>query len=123
MTSNLEQFAAAWVDAWNARDLDAVLLHFRDQIIFSTPKAVDVIGPTVVGVTSLRAYWERALSQITTLHFTIHRTLWDPKRRELSIIYDREINGRRDRALELLTLDDQGMVTRAEVFYGVTPTA
>lgn len=122
MTSSLDQFAAAWAAAWNEGDLDAVLLHFREQVVFSTPKAVDVLGhPTVIGVVALRAYWEQALRQITRLRFTVVRTLWDPTRRELSIIYDREVNGRQDRALELLTLDDQGMVTRGEVFYGVIP--
>ncbi len=122
MTSNPDRFASEWAAAWNARDLDRVLRHFREQVVFSTPKAVDVMGqPTVTGVGPLRAYWERALSRITTLHFTVVRTLWDPVRQELSIIYDREINGQRDRALELLALDAQGMVTRGEVFYGVIP--
>ncbi len=124
MTTSHDHFATTWAAAWNARDLEAVLRHFRSNVTFSTPTALAVVGqPTVVGVDALRDYWSRALARITDLHFTIVRTVWDPTRRELGIIYDREVNGRRDRALELLRLDDEGMVTAGEVFYGVIPTS
>lgn len=115
-------FASAWAAAWNARDLDAVLAHFTDGVVFSTPKAVDTVGqPTVVGIPAVRAYWEKALGKITSLRFTVVRTIWDPERREIGIIYDRQVNGRQDRALELLGLDDRDRVNCGEVFYGVIP--
>jgi hypothetical protein len=115
-------FAAQWAAAWNARDLDAVLAHFDGNVVFSTPKAMDAVGrPTVVGIPAVRAYWEKALTLISSLHFTVVRTVWDGERRELGIIYDREVNGRRDRALELLGFDHDGRVNRGEVFYGVIP--
>jgi SnoaL-like protein len=119
-----ESFAREWAAAWNRRDLDAILAHFTDKVVFSTPKAIDAVGrPTVYGKTALRAYWEVALARITTLHFTVVRTLWDDERRELSIIYDRQVNGHRDRALELLALTPNDLVASGEVFYGVVPAA
>lgn len=115
-------FAASWAAAWNARDIEAVLRHFTDDVTFSTPKAVDTVGqPTVTGIPAVRAYWTKALGMISSIRFTVVRTLWDARQRELSIIYDREINGRQDRALELLGFNDAGMVDRGEVFYGVIP--
>jgi hypothetical protein len=117
-------FASAWAAAWNRRDLDAVLSHFAEGVVFSTPKAVDTVGrPTVVGIPAVRAYWEEALTLITGLHFTVVRTIWDVERREIGIIYDRRVNGREDRALELLRLDGQGQVDRGEAFYGVIPSS
>lgn len=117
-----DAFAREWAQAWNARDLDRVLAHFSDAIVFSSPKAVDAVGqPTVHGKPALRAYWERALTQISALEFIIVATMWDPSFRRLAIIYDRKVNGRADRAIELLTLNPGGLVTSGEVFYGVAP--
>lgn len=124
MTFDALRFASEWASAWNARDLGRVLAHFEESVTFSTPKAVDTVGrPTVTGKAALRAYWETALSRITSLTFTVDRVIWDPVGREIGIVYDREVNGSRDRALELLRLDDSGRVVSGEVFYGVVPTA
>ncbi|HSE65560.1 MAG TPA: nuclear transport factor 2 family protein [Gemmatimonadales bacterium] len=118
-----DAFAREWAKAWNARDLDRVLAHFSEAIVFSSPKAVDAVGqPTVRGQPALRAYWERALTQISTLEFMVAALIWDPAARRLAIIYDRKVNGRSDRAIELLTFDSQGLVAAGEVFYGVSPT-
>lgn len=119
---NPTAFATAWAAAWNARDLDSVLAHFADDVVFSTPKALDVVGrPTVRGKAAVRAYWEAALGRITHLRFEVVRTTWDPAAAELAIIYDREINQGRDRALELLRFGPSGLVVSGEVFYGVIP--
>ncbi|HSE67792.1 MAG TPA: nuclear transport factor 2 family protein, partial [Gemmatimonadales bacterium] len=82
-----DAFAREWAEAWNARDLDRVLAHFSDTIVFSSPKAVDAVGqPTVRGKPALRAYWERALTQISALEFIIVAALWDAPFRRLAII-------------------------------------
>ncbi len=117
-----DTFARDWAAAWNRRDLEAVLAHFTEDVVFSTPKALDAVGrPTVQGKAALRAYWEKALSKITTLQFTVVRSVWDSTHRELGIVYDREVNGHRDRALELLAFTSDGMIASGEVFYGVLP--
>ena len=119
-----EVFARDWAAAWNRRDLDAVLAHFTEDVVFSTPKALDAVGrPTVRGKVALRAYWETALAQITALHFTVVRTIWDSINRELGIVYDREVNDRRDRALELLAFTADGLIASGEAFYGVLPVS
>ena len=115
-------FATRWAEAWNRRDLDAVLRHFDDRVVFSSPKALDVIGaPTVVGRGNLGDYWRAALSRIDQLHFSVDRVLWDARRSELAIIYDRHVNGHRDRAIEMLRFNAMGAVVSGEVFYGVQP--
>ena len=30
-------YAQGWADEWNARDIDAVLTHFDEDVIFSSP--------------------------------------------------------------------------------------
>lgn len=122
MTLSPADFAAAWAEAWNCRQIEVVLAHFADEIEFTSPVAVAVTGaPTMRGKPALRAYWEKAMAQVTLLRFTVVRTVWDPVGRELAIIYDREVNDQRDRALELLRFDQAGQVVSGEVFYGVRP--
>lgn len=115
-------YAHRWAEAWNGRDLDAVLEHFEDEVVFSSPKALEAVGaPTVRGKRALRAYWVTALRSVNSLHFTLRRVLWDPDASELAIVYDREVNDRHDRAIEVLHFGPSGRVDRGEVFYGVAP--
>jgi len=117
-----EAFARRWADEWNRRDVEAVLAHFEDGVVFSSPKALETVGvATVRGVAGLRAYWHAALSQVTALRFTLVRVIWDAGRKEAGIVYDREVNGRCDRAVEVLQFAPSGLVVRGEVFYGEHP--
>ena len=60
-----------------------------------------------------------ALQPVKSLRFTLVRVIWDPDASELVIIYDREVDGRGDRASEILQFGLGGRVVRGEVFYGV----
>ena len=31
------EFAARWAAAWNRRDVEAVLAHFHDDVVFTSP--------------------------------------------------------------------------------------
>jgi hypothetical protein len=115
-----ETFAAQWAEAWNGRAVEAVLEHFHDDVVFTSPTALAVVGsPIVRGKPALRAYWTAALSRITSLRFTLDRVVWDPARRELAIIYTPDIDGQSKRVSENLTFDEHGQVVSAEVFHGV----
>jgi len=114
--------AEQWIADWNRRDLPAVLAHFEDDVVFTSPRALAVVGvPTVHGKAALRAYWTKALASITSLRFSLDRIAWDPLTSELAIYYEREVGGRRDRAAEVLRFGGSGRVSSAEVFHGVLP--
>ncbi len=69
-----ESFAREWIAGWNARDLDAILAHYAEDVIFSSPKAQEITGaPRVVGKTALAAYWRAALDRSPQLHFDLER--------------------------------------------------
>jgi hypothetical protein len=119
-----EEFAARWAEAWNRRDLDAVLAHFHPDVVFISPTALAIVGTPIVRATqALRAYWTEALGRISSLQFTIDRVVWDPVRRELAIIYTSTINGGTKRVSENLTFNENGKVVAAEVFHGVAGAA
>jgi ketosteroid isomerase-like protein len=117
-------YAVQWAEDWNRRDLEAILGHFEDDIVWSSPKAVRVAGvPTVYGKAAVREYLTFALKDVKVLRFTVDRIIWDPHSGELSIIYDRDLDGQCDRASETLHFAASGKVDRGEVFYGVIPQA
>ena len=119
--TDAELFAAEWAEAWNRRDVEAVLAHFRDDVVFGSPTALAVTGsPVVHGKDALRAYWIRALANIGSLRFSVVRVLWDPSLRELAIIHVAEFDGRARTASENLVFGEDGRVAKAEVFHGIS---
>ena len=121
--SDAEKFAEEWARAWNRRDVEAVLAHFRANIIFASPTALAVTGsPVVHGKDALRAYWTKALARTGSIRFSVLRVVWDAASRELAIIYHADIDGRSGTVSENLIFDDDGLVATAEVFHGV-PTS
>jgi len=73
-TPDREAFADAWVRAWNAHDVEAVLAHFHDDVVFTSPVAARVVpesGGVVRGKPALRDYWTAALMLSPDLHFEL----------------------------------------------------
>jgi hypothetical protein len=68
-----DAFAAAWRDAWNAHDLEVLLAHYTDDVVFTSPAAQRIVGGdgVVRGKDSLRSYWRTALELIPDLHFEV----------------------------------------------------
>ncbi|CAM5741348.1 nuclear transport factor 2 family protein [Mycolicibacterium aubagnense] len=72
-----ESFARDWYDAWNAHDVEAVLAHFHDDAVFTSPVAARVVpesGGVVRGKDALRRYWFTALAALPDLHFEVVAT-------------------------------------------------
>ena len=67
-------FATEWCAAWNAHNLDRVLAHFDEDVIFTSPVAASLFpetGGTLRGKAALWSYWEEGLRRIPDLHFTV----------------------------------------------------
>ena len=71
-TPDPNRYADQWVRAWNAHDIEAVLDHFSDDVVFTSPVAARVVpesGGVVRGKAALRDYWTTAISQQANLQF------------------------------------------------------
>ncbi len=113
------ELASHWVASWNARDVEAVLGHFHDDVRFTSPKAATITGNAVVsGKSALRAYWTAALSKITSLRFTLDRALFDDASGTLTIVYRAELNGQSNRACEFLRFGSGHQALEGEAMYG-----
>jgi hypothetical protein len=67
-----ESFAREWVDTWNQRDLKAILSHYAEGVVFTSPFIVKVMNDpngTVKGIQKLRHYFERVLKLYPDVRF------------------------------------------------------
>ncbi|MEO9180072.1 MAG: nuclear transport factor 2 family protein [Acidimicrobiales bacterium] len=69
-----ERFTAEWLDAWNSHDLERILSHFTDSVVFTSPVAIKVLNEsdgTLRGKAALRHYWSVGLERNPQLHFEL----------------------------------------------------
>lgn len=74
MGIDVEKFCEQWVQAWNAHDVEGVLDHFDDVVVFTSPIAAQLLPVTqgrVDGKQALRDYLMSALREYRDLHFTV----------------------------------------------------
>lgn len=74
MPSDPVDFCRRWAAAWNARDLDAVLAFFHEDITFTSPFAAEWLpesGGVIRGKHLLREYWSIGLARLPDLRFEV----------------------------------------------------
>ena len=73
-TALAQQFASDWLDAWNAHDLEQILSHFTEAVVFTSPLARQLVegsNGVIRGKEELRSYWSEGLRHNPDLHFDI----------------------------------------------------
>ena len=121
MTNELElqarSFARDWIDAWNSHDLDAILSHYADDVVLTSPVAAKLLGDPsgrVEGSAALRAYFRRGLEAYANLHFE----LLDVMQGLSSVVLCyRNQNG--TKTAEFMELSREGKVVRVVANYSV----
>ncbi len=114
-TSFANHFAAEWVAAWNAHDLERILSHYADDFEMTSPVIIQLAGEpsgTLKGKAAVGAYWARALQLIPDLKFELLSVLVGVH--SLTLYY----KGARDRlAAEVFHFGPDGLVLRAYAHY------
>lgn len=110
-------FAHEWIQAWNTKDVEAILNHYKVNIVFSSPfilkSQLNDIG-TIYGKTELRKYFERALEKNPDLHFDLKHVMVGIK--SITLIYTRK---KTMLASEVMILNDEGKITEGLSHYPV----
>jgi len=115
---DVRAFADCWISDWNRKDVEAVLSHFSEDVVFTSSRAKAVLGSAKVeGKSRLREYWTTAIARIQTIRFILDYVIGDGDR--MGIVYIAEIDGKRMRAVEFLVFDDEGLVREGEAMYGI----
>ncbi|ARN83834.1 hypothetical protein B1812_19985 [Methylocystis bryophila] len=110
-----EAFAAEWIAAFNALDLERVLSHYAEDIVLVSPVAIERLGRDdgeVRGKTALRAYFATGVYPGSPLKFSLRNCY----RGVASVVleYDRH-DGRR--GAEFMELDEDGLIKRVVAHY------
>ena len=74
MKLDASAFSQQWVEAWNAHDVEAVLGHFHEDVVFTSPVAAKLLPESagvVHGKSALRTYWTVAVQRMPDLRFTV----------------------------------------------------
>jgi len=109
-----KEFAAEWVEAWNAHDLPRILSHYRDDFEMSSPLIRSLMNEpsgTLQGKVAIAAYWSLALARQPQLHFTLENILVGANSITLSY------QGSRGLSAEMFLLDEHGKVARSFAHY------
>jgi hypothetical protein len=114
-TEFADEFAAEWISAWNAHDLERILSHYSEKISFHSP-FISPIGfgdnDVISDIQTLRSYFERALDLYPTLYFDFHNVFAGTD----SIVMD-YISIRNLKAAEMMCFDENGKVTEVRAHY------
>jgi hypothetical protein len=111
-------WAQQWVDAWNAHDVDRVLVRYSDDVEMSTPFIARATGDptgTVRGKANVRAYWLRALERMPGLNFELIEVLTGV---DSLCIYYHSVEGLR--AVEWVLIGEDGRAVRAIGHYSAS---
>ncbi len=68
------RIAKDWIDAWNRHDLDSILSHYAEEVEFTSPFAVRLMGEpsgTIKGKDRLREYFDKGLKAYPDLKFEL----------------------------------------------------
>ena len=110
-----QTFAREWVKAWNDHDLEAILAHYSDNVVFHSPRIRVVMGSDVdvlIGKAALRDYWGRALDLARDLYFEVDQVFAGSD--ALTILYT---NHRQQAVAETFVFGADGKVTTSVATY------
>jgi len=108
-------FAQRWCDAWNGKDIDAIMALYAEDVAFNSPSVVtrwNLPDGWIRGKAQLRANFEKGL-QTPGMHFEVTNVLTGL--RSIAILYARETGAL---ALDLIELDEHGLILRVVACYG-----
>lgn len=102
-------FARDWEAGWNSHNLDRILSHYHEDIVFRSRKAIPITGSGLIrGKAALCNYWAAALRQQPELHFRVQDVFSGFEMVVISYQNHRDVL-----AAETLHFDQNGMVTQA----------
>ncbi|MDX2118993.1 MAG: nuclear transport factor 2 family protein [Planctomycetota bacterium] len=116
---SVDAFTRDWLRAWNAHDLERILAHYTDDVVFSSPFGARLASSNdgtpdgiLRGKPALRAYWQQALHRYPDLRFVPLGHTFGTDTLVIRYLSVHDLV-----ACEVMTLNDQHKVTRASATY------
>jgi ketosteroid isomerase-like protein len=109
------ELAQDWIEAWNKHDLDRIMNHYADEIVFWSPTIVarwGIPSGKLEGKEPLRQHFQRGLAS-PNLHFELITVLLGVD--GYSMLYRRETGAT---VVEAVTENENGKAQYVRVYYG-----
>lgn len=113
--SDAKGLAAEWIAAWNSHDLDAILSHYDENVVLTSPVAAKILSDplgTVKGRSALREYFKRGLEVYPDLRFELEDMMFG-----LSSIVLCYRNQKGTKTAEFMELTQDGKIVRVVANY------
>ena len=110
-----DRLSAQWAEAWNSHDLEALLSHFSDDVLWTSPVAAQIVEGSdgvLRGKAALRAYYAEGLRRTPELHFEVVGVYHG-----VNILVINYRNQRGALVNEVLSFDDAGLVREGHGTY------
>ena len=111
----VREFALEWVRSWNAHDLEAILAHYGDGVVLTSPVAARLLNDpagNVRGKAAVRAYFSKGLEAFPNLKFELADVMWG-----LSSVVLYYTNHKGTKTGEFMEIDPNGKVVRVVANY------
>jgi hypothetical protein len=111
----VREFAQEWVRSWNTHDLEAILAHYEDGVVLTSPVAARLLNDpsgNVRGKAALRAYFSKGLEAYPDLKFELKDVMWGLS--SVVLCYANQV-GRKTG--EFMEIDGNGKVVRVVANY------
>ena len=111
-----QAIALDWIDAWNKRDIDRIMTHYTDDIVFyslTVIKRWNIADGKIIGKENLRAHFLKGLDLAPNLYFEFIDMLSGTD--GITIIYKRETGAL---VADVAVLDENGKATLVKAYYG-----
>lgn len=116
-----QQVTETWLSDWNRHDLDAIMAHYADDVVFSSPFIVKLMGVsdgTLQGKAALRDYFANGLVAFPDLHFAFIQLLVGVN--SLALFYH-SVNNLQ--AVEIMRINEQGFISQVMAHYSIADTS
>jgi ketosteroid isomerase-like protein len=113
------RLADEWYASWNAHDLERILAHYSDDVVFASPFAVEIAGRAdgrLEGKEALRAYFGAALERFPDLRFEPIALMVGI---DSIVLHYRSVQDLL--AAESMVVGDDGLVREVRAHYGSEP--
>jgi ketosteroid isomerase-like protein len=111
------QFADHWVLAWNSHDLDAIMSHYAQEVVLTSPVAAKLLSElsgTVAGKEALRAYFNVGLDAYPNLAFELLDVMYG-----ISSVVLYYVNQKGTKTGEFMEFNAEHLVVRVVANYSV----
>ena len=111
----MNNFAMEWLQDWNNHDLEAIMDHYADTIVFYSPLIQKINNdPTgrIQGKENLRAYFSKGLQAYPDLNFELYHVLEGVNS---VVLYYKSVGNRL--STEMMVLNEEGKVMEVRAHY------